>query len=173
MRGRIFTGFKNGGRFLTLNSPTPAILVVVGLLDVEILLIREQDLLSSLSCGATLEFSTFFEPYLLVVFREALGLLELVRLALWCITGHSSTSCCVDDGLPGNLFHGHHQILLHSLFDDLKVARSVQDALSSISWTLNIVAKLVDSFGGFWHSRFSYTEQFSNLTLSFFFPRQV
>ncbi|CAD5227737.1 unnamed protein product [Bursaphelenchus xylophilus] len=162
MRGRIFTGFKNGGRFLTLNSPTPAILVVVGLLDVEILLIREQDLLSSLSCGATLEFSTFFEPYLLVVFRLRYGaLLAIHRPAVVLMT------------VCRAIFFMDTIRFCFTRFLMIKVARSVQDALSSISWTLNIVAKLEDSFGGFWHSRFSYTEQFSNLTLSFFFPRQV
>ncbi|CAD5231405.1 unnamed protein product [Bursaphelenchus xylophilus] len=170
MRGRIFTGFKNGGWFLTLNSPTPAILVVVGLLDVEIFLIREQDLLSSLSCGATVELSTFFEPYLLVVFREALSFLELVRLTLRYIDHHSSIRCSLDAGLPGNFLHGHHQILLHSLSDDLKVGRSLQDALPSNSWTLTTMAKLVESFDGFSYGRFSYTDQFSNLLLSFFFP---
>lgn len=81
--------FDDGRRARSLGGPESVVLAVVHLLNGEQFLINEEDALSSRTCGPTLELVTSLKSYVLVLFREELNFLELVRLEIEFLFGQS------------------------------------------------------------------------------------
>ena len=83
-----------------------------------------------------------------VVNRQKLNPLKLVKLELKLFFGCSAHRLERDTGFTGNFSHRHCLISLDAFFDELAVPSGVDGALSAASRTVTCVAELLEPIDG-------------------------